>query len=658
MRRIFASVIGAGLLWLCALMAYGQTSTPLEKMNPLLRMAVRTDINTLTRTAALPEKAWGLSVKDGDVNANVFIRTSLGRAELEQMGIQVHALSAGIFTAAMPIEAAIAVASDPGIISVTLASKAQLMLDVSAGSAGTSTHRLGCDAEGAWPSTTGQGVIAGIVDSGIDWTHQDFIKDSGTGSETRIISCWDQTLVPIAGENSPGITGLNYGVEYTGEQINNELSGITSGAVRTTDTNGHGTHVAGIAGGNGTASDGDPLPPTYIGMAPEAEFIIVKSNLLTSGISDAVNYIFQTAAALGKPAVVNLSLGNHYGPHDGTSDFETFLDGLTGPGRIIVAAAGNSYGDFIHAEGVVPSGGSTAIIFHVPSSPAVDDIWIDCWTTAGDTYKVSIVSPGSATAGPVNPGSLETITLPAEGVVTIDNLNASGHPDGDKEIFIRIEGIGSGAAASGLWAFTLERVSALGDGGFDAWVSSPSDGTVPFLTNFSEDETVAIPGTAKKLITVAAHTTKIQWLASNGSIYGYTGLSLGAIAPFSSQGPTRSTPSRPGRLKPEISAPGLAVASAMSADALTDPPLIVDDGRHKINQGTSMSAPHVTGAITLYMKKAPDMTPARALDILSRAAWRDDDTGSVPNFTWGYGKMNVKEGLNDLTAAENWFIYE
>ena len=146
------------------------------------------------------------------------------------------------------------------------------------------------------------------MDSGIDFTRPDFQDSTG---KTRILYIWDQN--DLAG---PSPAAFGYGSEWTKSQIDN-----TPGSVRHTDTNGHGTNVAGVLIGNGSETGCSQPAYRYVGMAPRAEFIEVATDFSDAGIIDGVNYIFQQAAALGKDCVVNLSLGGQAGPHDGSDDF-------------------------------------------------------------------------------------------------------------------------------------------------------------------------------------------------------------------------------------------------------------------------------------------------------------------------------------------------
>ena len=131
----------------------------------------------------------------------------------------------------------------------------------------------------------GEDVILGIIDTGIDIFHTDF-RDTLDQNRTRVHSIWHVGLDPQSGEQHPA--GKNYGVEYTREQIERELRGETNGFIRARDENGHGTHVAGIAGGNGAKANGQ-----YVGVAPAAEFIIVQ--VPATGISTGPSSINDAA---------------------------------------------------------------------------------------------------------------------------------------------------------------------------------------------------------------------------------------------------------------------------------------------------------------------------------------------------------------------------
>ncbi len=265
------------------------------------------------------------------------------------------------------------------------------LFDISGGNLGTAFH-LGSN--GKLFSNKGAGTIVGIVDTGIDYKHEDFIDD--TTGKSRILYIWDQTLTAQGGEVVPA---AGYGVEYNQAQINDEIDGTLTGFVREEDTNGHGTHVAGIAAGDGSATNGDEPAGKYKGMAPEAELIIVKTDLTSDHIIDGVNYIFDKASFLGKPAVVNLSLGTHQSPHDGTGSVSYAIDesietaGSETKGRVVVVAAGNEGSDKIHAEANISPGSPETIKFFNNYGYLGMDIWHD----GADKYQVTFSPPSDST---------------------------------------------------------------------------------------------------------------------------------------------------------------------------------------------------------------------------------------------------------------------
>ncbi len=201
---------------------------------------------------------------------------------------------------------------------------------------------------------TGAGVVIGIVDTGIDIHHPDFKNADGS---SRILAIWDQTV--------PGKfpSGFFYGGEWTRQEIESSLCNEK-------DTDGHGTHVAGIAAGNGSAN------ARYTGIAPGADLVIVKTDFSLSHVVDAVNYIFQKAG--NRPAVANLSLSSQQGPHDDSSTPEKMLDQLVQAGKVVVAAASNEGNRTIHAGFEVSAGKvyGTKFAVHSTTPEAIElDVW-------------------------------------------------------------------------------------------------------------------------------------------------------------------------------------------------------------------------------------------------------------------------------------------
>ena len=208
-------------------------------------------------------------------------------------------------------------------------------------------------------------VLVGHVDTGVDFDHPD-LRDSLGRSRLRF--AWDQTLSPVAGEHAP--PGFGYGVEYDSTWFRDHPS-----EVRLTDTWGHGTFTLGLVGSTGEATNGALPPYRYIGLTPEAPLATVKTTFYEDDIVDGVAYLFQRADDLGLPAVVNLSLRGHYGPHDGTDPFSRSISDLAGPGHLVVAAVGNDRYAALHTQFPAPTT-STESQLLVYTGELAADYWI------------------------------------------------------------------------------------------------------------------------------------------------------------------------------------------------------------------------------------------------------------------------------------------
>lgn len=489
---------------------------------------------------------------------------------------------------------------------------------------------------------SGSGAIILIHDTGIDWKHKDF-RSPADSTKSRILSIWDQTLTPGAGESSP--SGFGYGVEYTQAQINAELSSSPPGFVREKDINGHGTHVAGTATGNGLALYGK-----FSGMAPGADIIVVKAGDKTfpdSYIIDGLTYAQNRAVALGKPVVVNWSLGEQDGPHDGTSADEVAVNSfVSNPGRVVAIAAGNDGANPIHIGGT--AGATTSFTFTVPSytpssGTGTNQFLFDLWLNSNTNVSVSATSPDgyAASASYSSGGASGDGTSTADGVFTVNDLPSfTGNGAWNVQLWVRDDGVHF--PKSGIWTL---RVTNPGSAvRYDGWLAARTigSGTVS-LTGGDVNETVSMPGTSAGAITAAAYVTKWNWPVYTNAQYYYVGTDrTGDIATFSSIGPTRD-----GRQKPDLAAPGMGIASALSSfeDTTGLASNIYPGQKHIVLQGTSMATPHITGASALILGAFPMATAASIKALFTGGAVADAFTGSAPNMTWGYGKLDVLQAM-------------
>jgi subtilisin family serine protease len=468
----------------------------------------------------------------------------------------------------------------------------------------------------------GTGVIVGIVDTGIDWKHPDFKFENGS---SKIQYLWDQTR-----SGAPPV-GYSYGTEWTRLQID-------AGMCDSKDTVGHGTHVAGIASGTGWSRG------KYIGVALGSTLVVVKSGVLTrkgwrfrwGEVIDGVNYIWQKAKALGKRAVVNLSLGSNAGGHDGSSSIEKALDHFVAEGLPVVVSAGNDGESRTHAEGKLREEESDTLI--VQPSTDEDEIYLEVWHSNSNVMDISVKAPD----GRVINGS-----TPPEGILTPSGTIRLGYDTSEKGKALKLWVTSPTNLTSDNWMVTIHGRSVTDEGEWDAWLSTKGRFLAGAGYEITRRKTVSVPGTARNVITVGAYVTRMKWITKNGIEQRYTTEeSVGELASFSSWGPTRD-----GRLKPEITAPGKGIISARSKDSPSserDP-----DEAYSIKQGTSMAAPHITGAIALIMQSNPNASPATIKEILKMTARQDLDTGKIDpsgSHEWGFGKLDANKAVAISTA--------
>lgn len=572
---------------------------------------------------------------------SLHLRTSASREELEALGLQVRTLRNGRATVTVLPEDLPALAAHPEVISIALPRPVHPVLSKSLPDTGIPPLRT--FSSGSFSGATGAGVVVGVVDSGIDFDHPNFQDAQGN---TRIAFLLDQ----------------NTGLECTAATIDAGQCTEQDEA----EAFGHGTHVTGTAAGNGAAPDENGLSQSHVGVAPESTIVFVKTTMQTDDIIDALEYVFAKADQLGLPAVVNLSLSSNIGAHDGTDPMEETIDDLVTAkaGRAVVVAAGNAREDAVHSEvkaklNLKVAGPS----FFVPSYTAAsgssndfvlvsgyyrntDDITVHLISPSGEAYNRSLTNSGCSI--PING---------YDGTVQICNSKVSNLDQGTtaREIAITVyDGVSSKPPRNGSWGISLTGNTISGTGEVDFWMTSrlgTGGATASFSTLVDTFETIGIPGTSRQAITVGAHITRVCWEDSNGNSQSYAGsLSMGDIAPFSGFGPTRD-----GRAKPDLSGPGMGIVAPLAAEAKNAivnagyGQIVVND-HYLLLQGTSMAAPHVTGAVALLLQENPAATNATLRSTLSSSA-RDDaytreHAGGVSplfstNHAFGAGKLDL-----------------
>ncbi len=450
---------------------------------------------------------------------------------------------------------------------------------------------------------TGKGVIVGIVDTGIDPNHADF--------QGRILRVWDQTM------SGPGVAEGNFGLELTGAAI-----------VASRDTEGHGSHVAGIAAGSDSTTGG---------VAPEADVLFVKTDFNNAHIASGVRYIFRVARELNRPAVINLSLGSHFDAHDGSDDLSQFINQESGAGRIVCCAAGNEGEDNIHCRLALSGSNTARVRFSVPDrSPGVV---LSGWYPAGANLDVAVQAP-SGQAVPfqsvIAAGDHSRSTRIGNTRVVISTPGADP-VNGDNHFEVQITGVAVGASPlAGMWKL-LVRTPGGQSGNLDVWASDFEAGsTIHFLDSVSPDGKVGSPGSAGAALTVGSFTTRTKWQDIDGTDHQF-GFAPDDISPFSSPGPLRN-----GAQKPDIVAPGAVIESALSADSSPERAFIVSTSM-RMDLGTSMATPFMTGLVALLLQQDPGLKPD---DLKSRLRNACRIPGQAPSTflkEWGFGLIDASQ---------------
>ncbi|BAY14564.1 peptidase S8/S53 [Anabaenopsis circularis NIES-21] len=515
-------------------------------------------------------------------------------SHLAQYGIEVNQNAGHVRTAFLPIESLDALSEEPAIQRIKPSRKLKLRMDVAPQAVKLPEFKNKT-------GLSGKGVIIGVVDSGIDPKHPAFAG--------RILRLWDQTLP------GPGVKEGGYGAELT-----DALLTVSQ------DTEGHGTHVAGIASG---------ADVTYGGVAPDAELVIVKSDLQDAHIADAIRYVFRVAGELGRPAVVNLSLGGHADAHDGSDSLSKVIDAETGPGRIVCCAAGNEGNDNIHGQATITSGRMKGMRFNVPLNQ-VGIVWLNAWYSKDNQLEVSLRSPN----GFVTPFQ-KIIT---NGNPTLDHQLPDARvqivtpgPDaanGDYNFFVQIRGNGPSPVMGGIWQLRVRNTSS-NDTRLDVWTLDDTSSVFFTGTSVKDSLKIGAPGCADSAITVAAYTTKVKYTDIDNQVREM-GLEPNCISEFSSEGPLRNDAQ-----KPDVAAPGAMIVSALSSNANADRSMTINS-KFLAMAGTSMATPFVTGLVALLLQRDRNLDPQAIKELFRKNSSIPGKPSGTFDHKWGYGLINTE----------------
>lgn len=459
---------------------------------------------------------------------------------------------------------------------------------------------------------TGRDVLVAVLDSGIDYYLDDFRNPDGS---TRIAALWDQTLDRV----------------FTPEEINAALDTGSRSQARellpSFDASGHGTAVAGIAAGNGRGSSG-----AYRGVAYEAGLLVVKLKSAMAGgfprtteLMRAANFAVTKAVELGKPLAINISFGNTYGSHDGTSLLETFLNDIGNYGRTtIVVGSGNEGAAAGHTSGRLRTGtpGSAGQGIReqeqveLSVAPYETGLSVQLWKSYVDEFQIRLRTPSGQMLGPLQSQLGPQRFRYRDMQILVYYGKPNPYSQAQEIYFDFIPS--ANYIESGIWSFFLEPVRIV-TGNYDFWL--PSAGILNTSTGFllpTPDTTLTIPSAAAKVITVGAYNSDYQ-----------------SYADFSGRGFTRMT----NQVKPDLVAPGVGVMAPRSG------------GGYEAVTGTSFAAPIVAGSVALLMQwgivdgNDPFLYGEKAKAYLRRGARQLPGFSEYPNPLLGYGTLCVRDSL-------------
>ncbi|MDD7794197.1 S8 family serine peptidase [Clostridium sp. 'White wine YQ'] len=484
-------------------------------------------------------------------------------------------------------------------------------------------------------SLNGQGVIVGIIDTGIDYLNQEFMNEDGS---TRIISIFDQS-------NSSGrkVENQPVGSEFTREQINRAINEKRAGRdpyaiVPTRDEVGHGTNMAGIIGARGISTQIDVI-------APKCDFAIVKliniserirrrfcvygsePTYHTASIILAMNYLVRLSSSLERPIVIYIPLGSNMTGHNGLAPVERYIDEVSRiRGVIVVASTGNEGEGDTHTYGLIANKGDTSSI-ELNIDPKQKDIRFDIWIPKPDIYSLSIISPSGEIVDRIPPKLNEStqINFIYEQTKMFVQYFIPEVISGDQLITIVARNI-----REGIWIFRLtgEKVSI---GKYDSWL--PQRKIIAPETRFIRPNpymTLTSPSTSREVISVAFYNQNFDSIEEKSG-RGY---------------PTNA------EIKPDLAAGGInAITTAVG-------------GGIETVSGASVAGAVVAGCVALLLQwgilkgNDPEMYSTKIRTYLTRGtSKREGDT--YPNQEWGYGTINMKNvfdnirGLEDLGTRES-----
>jgi minor extracellular serine protease Vpr len=490
------------------------------------------------------------------LSALIKVNSSLDESILKMIGVNIGTKAGDIWTAQIPETKFEDFTLIKGIEYIQLDEPIIKTLDAAKKTTKVDSVHAGINLPLAY---TGKNVVVGILDVGIDYTHPTFYDT--LGNKYRIKKVWEQKTT-----GTPP-SGYSYGHE-----LNDSLSMMTDGTDIATQT--HGTHVAGISSGSGFGSTNQSKNR---GVAYESDIVMVgitpaSSQWTSAGMSDIIdgmNYVYNYAASVGKPAVVNLSWGCTIGPHDGTSLFSQACDNITGSGKLFVISAGNNGTNNVHLSKTFSSTDTILkSMVNFNSSFPQKKNWLDIWGEPSKPFKVklslyNVITLVSETRFfTLNNTSIDTFLVgnlndTCYFKISLINSDYNNKPHALIDVFNKTSrslllSVTGKTSTVHAWQGYVNQSSGI--------YGSFSIGGISGASAGNADYTIGEMACSKSAITVGAYASKVTYTTIAGAPMSYNSyVNAHKIVPFSSHGPTIDQ-----RTKPDITAPGLTISSAVN----------------------------------------------------------------------------------------------
>lgn len=651
MKKVLSLLLFGALGSVYAFAQKGEPAPP--KLSPLTKLYLQ---RAASAGAIQPNYVYKQDNTSG-TSISAIIKVNMAHATdvastLETLGARVGTKAGNIWTVQVPVLQVSAFSQVKGIEYIQLDEPAFPTLNEARKQTRVDSVHAGIN---LFCPFTGDGVVMGIIDAGFDYAHPVFFDTTGT--HYRVKRIWEQkkTGTPPA--------AFSYGNEIT------DTTSMRAGGNDNGQT--HGTHVGGIAAGSGYGGSADNR--LLRGVAFQSDMVFVgitpdKAQWMNTGAADmidGINYIYSYAASVGKPCVANLSWGNPLGPRDGTSLFSVACDNLAGTGKIFVCSAGNNGEKKIHLKKNFSASDTVINTFlDIAENPLGKVTWVDIWGQPSRTFcaKVKLYTKQG--------GFIDSTDL-----ICLDDNIHNQYVIGSNADTLFVDFITSTSEFNGKPRLLMEFNSKITDsvcisvsghaGSVDMWNNYVHNTTgytgsfqsynLPWAVTGNNITTISDLASTNTALTVGAYASKTNFVNINSTPQSYTGyVQRGDLVPFSSRGPAID-----GRIKPDITGPGLTLGSAASSYDPSFQPggdsynLVIRNYTFPITSrtypfamlsGTSMSSPTVAGIVALMLQANPKLTPQQAKDIIFSTAIKDQFTGSLPaggNNSWGNGKINA-----------------